>query len=346
MKLLKTFLLTAVATMAIGAGVAGAASDAVTLKVAHFLPPGSNPHQKLIVPWCDKVNKESGGKLKCQIYPAMQLGGTPSQLMDQVRDGVADIIWTVPTYQAGRFTKTEVFELPFMVKSAEKGSQAMWDYVHKNAMDEFKGVKLLFTHVHDGSQMHFGSKSVKTLEDLKGLKVRAPTRIGSKTLAALGAVPVQMPAPAVPESISKSVVDGASIPWEVTTSLKLQEICKTTTETAPHHPKHSNAIFAFAMNPAKYNSLPPDLKKIIDNNSGLEASKWAGKSFDGFTAAARKIAVDRHNTINVLTDAEYARWNKATEAVDDDWIKEVNAKGGNGKALLNDAKALLKKYND
>jgi len=205
---------------------------------------------------------------------------------------------------------------------------------------------LIFTHVHDGSQLHFGGKSLKTLEDIKGLKVRAPTRIGSKTLAALGAIPVQMPAPAVPESISKGVVDGASIPWEVTTSLKLQEICKTTTETAPHQAKHSNAIFAFAMNPAKYNSLPPELKKVIDANSGLATSKWVGKTFDGFTAPARKIAEERHNTFNVLSDAEYARWMKATESVDDGWVKEVNAKGGNGGALLNDAKALLKKYND
>lgn len=103
-----------------------------------------------------------------------------------------------------------------MVKGSEKGSQALWDYIQKNALDEFKGTKLFFTHLHDGAQLHFGSKSVKSLDDIKGLKVRAPTRIGSKALAALGAVPVQMPAPAVPESISKSVVDGAMIPWEVT----------------------------------------------------------------------------------------------------------------------------------
>jgi TRAP-type C4-dicarboxylate transport system substrate-binding protein len=194
--------------------------------------------------------------------------------------------------------------------------------------------------------MHFGKKSVKTLEELKGMKLRAPTRIGSKTLAALGAVPVQMPAPAVPESLSKGVVDGASIPWEVTTSLKLQEICKTHTEVAPHQAKHSNAIFVFAMNPAKYNSLPPELKKVIDQNSGRETSRLVGKAFDGFTVAARKIAQERHNTFNVLTDAEYKRWVAACAHVDDDWIKEVNAKGGNGKALLNDARSLLKHYND
>jgi TRAP-type C4-dicarboxylate transport system substrate-binding protein len=346
MKRFKVCMMLVVAAIVFGTGVAGAAPEVVTLKVAHFLPTSSNFHQKILLPWCDKIKRESGGKLVCQIYPSMQLGGTPAQLMDQVRDGVADIIWTLPTYQAGRFTKSEVFELPFMVKSSEGGSQALWDYIQKNALDEFKGVKLLFTHLHDGNQMHFGKKSVKTLEDLKGLKIRASTRLGTQTLAALGAVPVQMPAPAVPESISKGVVDGASIPWEVTTAFKLQEICKTHTETAPHQAKQSYAIFVFAMNPAKYNKLPADLKKVIDQNSGLAASKWAGMTFDTFTLPARKIAVERHNTINLLSDAEYKRWVKATERVDDAWIKEVGAKGGNGNALQNDAKALLKKYHD
>ena len=346
MKLLITCLMLIATVMVFGTGTAVAAPDVVTLKVAHFLPTNSNPHTYVIVPWCEKINKESNGRLKCQYYPTMQLGGTPPQLFDQARDGVADLVWTLPTYQAGRFTKSEVFELPYMVKSSEKGSQALWDFIQKNSLDEFKGVKLIFAHLHDGAQLHFGSKSVKTLEDFKGLKVRAPTRISAKALSALGAVPVQMPAPAVPESISKSVVDGASIPWEVTTSFKLQEICKTSTETAPHHPKMSNSIFAFVMNPAKYNSLPADLRKVIDNNSGLATSRWVGKAADSWTAPARKIALDRKNTINVLTDAEFKRWVKATDSVDDAWMKEVDEKGGNGRALYNDAKALLKKYND
>ena len=346
MKLLKSLILSTAAIMALSAGAAFAAPEVITLKVSHFLPATSTFNQKNLIPWCDKINKESGGRLKCQIYPSMQLGGTPAQLFDQVRDGVADVIWTIPTYQAGRFVKSEVFELPFMVKTAEKGSQAMWDYVQKNALDEFKGTKLIFTHVHDGSQMHFGSKSVKTLEDLKGLKIRAAGRIGTKTLAALGAVPVQMPAPAIPESVSKGVVDGASLPWEVTTSLKMQEICKTSTEVGPGHAKHANSIFVFAMNQARYNKLPPDLKKVIDNNSGREVSKWVGKIWDDGALVSRKIAQDRKNRINILSDAEYARWTKATEAVDDEWVKEVTAKGANGKTLLKEAKDLLKKYRD
>ena len=132
--------------------------------------------------------------------------------------------------------------------------------------------------------LHFATKQVKTLEDLKGLKVRAPTRIGTKVLTALGAVPVQMPAPQVPEALSKGVVDGVSLPWEVVPGLKIQEIAKTHTETPPGQPYMSNTIFVVAMNQAKYDSLPPDLKKVIDANSGIAASKWAGKIWDGTIA--------------------------------------------------------------
>lgn len=346
MKQFTTVLMCIVATIVLGTGTSFAAADVVTLKVAHFMATSSNFHQKILLPWCDKISKESGGKLKCQIYPSMQLGGSPPQLFDQAVDGVADIVETIPTYQAGRFTKSEVFELPFMVKSSENGSPALWDYIQKNALDEYKGIKLLFVHLHDGNQMHFGKKSVNSLDDLKGLKLRAPSRIAAKTLAALGAIPVQIPMPSVPEAVAKGVVDGTSIPWEISTSIKLQEICKTHTETGPTHAKHANSIFVFAMNAAKYNSLPAELKKVIDQNSGVETSKWAGKVLDGTTANARKIALDRHNTFNILSDAEYNRWVKATANVDDGWIKEVSAKGVNGRALLDEAKALLKKYKD
>jgi TRAP-type C4-dicarboxylate transport system substrate-binding protein len=315
----------------------------VVLKVEHFLGPNSTAQQQLLGPWCEKIGKESAGRIKCQIYPAMQLGGTPPQLFDQAKDGVVDVVWTIPTYQAGRFVKSEVFELPYLIKTAETGSPALWEYVQKNSLDEFKGTKLILTHVHDGAQLHFTDKTVKTLDDLKGLKVRAPTRIATKVLAALGAVPVQMPVPQVPEAMSKGVVDGASLPWEVVPALKIDEIAKTHTDSPPGQPTMSNTIFVVAMNQAKYDSLPPDLKKVIDANSGIEASRWAGKIWDGTIAPAQKSALAHKGVINVLTPAEYERWKKATEGVDKDWIGEANAKGANGAALLEDAKALIRK---
>jgi TRAP-type C4-dicarboxylate transport system substrate-binding protein len=334
---------TTVAAAALAAGT-GALAQEVVLKIHHVLPPQATIQVAYFNQWCEKIGKESGGRLKCQIYPAMQLGGTPPQLFDQARDGVADIIWTVPTYQAGRFLKSEVFELPFMAKSSEAGSPALWEYIQKNSLDEFKGTKLLAAHLHDGALLHFSNKQVRTLEELKGQKVRGPTRIGAKFLTALGATPVQMPLPQVPESISKGVIDGAMVPWEGVPPIKLQEIAKYHTDTASGQPRMSNTIFVIAMNQARYDSLPPDLKKVIDANSGLDWAKQIGKIFDGTTEPAKKLAAAAGGVFDTLSSAEYERWQKATEDVSKDWFKEVAEKGGNGPVLLDDAKALIKKY--
>jgi len=275
----------------------------------------------------------------------MQLGGTPPQLFDQARDGVADIVWTVPTYSAGRFSKSEVFELPFMVHNAKGGSQALWTYVQKNALDEYKGTHLIFMHVHDGALLHSTSKEVKTLDDLKGMKIRAATRINSRMLTALGATPVQMPLPQVPEALSKGVIDAAMVPWEGVPAIKLQEIAKYHLDAPQGGQRIANTIFAFTMNQAKYDSLPSDLKKVIDANSGLAASAEAGaKAFDAIVEPHRKLARDRGNTIAFMSDAEMQRWVKASDSVDDDWVKEVSAKGADGKKLLEEARALVKQY--
>jgi len=321
-------------------------AQTVVLKVAHFLPSTSNVQVNLIQPWCDKIAKESAGKLKCQIYPAMTLGGTPAQLFDQARDGVADIVWTLPTYSAGRFTKSEVFELPFFTRSAKGSSQAYWHYVQKHALDEYKGVKPLWLHTNDGSSFHLANpKGISKLEDLKGLKIRAATRLNSRMLAALGATPVQMPLPSVPESISKGVIDGAMVPWEGVPTVKLHEIAKSHLDVPAGQLKFANTLFALVMNLGKYNSLPPELKKVIDDNSGPAASaRVATVAGQLVVAGNHKLAGDRGNALLKLSDAEYPRWVKASENVDDDWVKEVSAKGANGKALLDDARALIQQY--
>lgn len=321
-----------------------AQAQTVTLKVHHFLPSNSTVQKQLIEPWCAKLSAESDGRLKCQIYPSMQLGGSPPQLFDQAKDGIADIVWTLPTYQAGRFLKSEVFELPFMTKNSAGSSEAFWEYVQRHALDEYRGLHLLAAHVHDGSHVHTIAKVIKTMEDLRGLKLRAPSRIGAKALAALGAVPIQMPIPQVPESLAKNVIDGLSTPWEVMPTLKLEEIATKHTETPPGRAKLSNAIFILAMNRPRYDSLSADLRAIIDRNSGAVLSRQAGQVWDSTIEPARQLAKARGNTFTSLSDEEYQRWISATEPVIAEWLKDVKAKGADGETLLKDARSLVTEY--
>lgn len=251
----------------------------VTLKVHHFLPASSYAQTLFIQPWCDRIAKESNNKMKCQIYPSMQLGGSPPQLFEQARDGVADVIWTLPGYTAGRFPSIEVFELPFMMQSPEATSKALWDYVDQYAKAEFKDVKPLAFHVHGDGVFHMTNKPIRTSADLKGLKLRAPTRTTNKFIALLGGTPVSMPVPQVGDALSKGVIDGAVVPYEVVPAVKIQELVKFHSETDPAEPAFYTATFVFAMNQAKYDSLSPELKKVIDNNSGQTLSGMAGKAF-------------------------------------------------------------------
>ena len=331
--------------VAVAASIAlPAAAQEVTLKVHHFWAPTAMGPSTILVPWCDKIAKESNNRMKCQIYPAMQLGGAPPQLIDQVKDGVADIVWTLPGYTAGRFPMMEVFELPFMSTSAEATSQAAWDYYTQFGNKEFPGIKALAIHVHDNGYIHTVNKQVKVMADFKGLKMRAPTRQTNKMLGALGATPVAMPLPALGDALSKGVVDGYLLPWEVIPSIKAHEFTKFESETDPKARALYTAVFIFAMNQAKYDSLPPDLKKVIDANSGASLSKAIGAQWDASAPPARKVAADRGNTFYVIPASELENWQKATANLPDDWVKDVAAKGQDGKVLLQAAKDLIKKY--
>ena len=315
----------------------------VTLKLHHFLPPVANGHAKMLAPWAKMVEQDSGGKIKIDIFPSMQLGGTPPQLYDQARDGVADIVWTLPGSTAGRFPSTEVFELPFV--GARRGivnARASQEFADANLAKETSDIKLLSYWSHDHGLIH-ATKEVKTMDDLKGLKLRAPTRLAGEALKALGATAIPMPIPQVPESLANRVIDGAVVPWEVVPAIKLHELVKYHTDI-PGSPTLYTASFFLAMNKAKYESLPADLKAAIDKNSGMKFAELAGNMWDDAGALILDMVKKRGNTINTISTDEKAKWMKATEPVIDAWIKQVKDKGLDGGKLLEQARALVAKY--
>ena len=330
------------ALAAVGAAGRAAAQQTVTLRLHQMLPPQATIPARAIVPWAQKVEAESGGRIKVQIFNAMQLGGAPPQLFDQARDGVVDLTWTVLGYTPGRFPKTEVFELPFMSGSAEQSSKAIQEYVEKFAADEFKDVKLICVHTHGPGLFHT-KQPVTGLETLRGMKVRGGSRIINNMLTKLGATPVGMPVPAVTDALSKGTIEGTTIPWEVAPSLKVHELVRNHTTFAGKEGLYTQT-FAFSMNKAAYDKLPADLKKVIDANSGQAAATLFGKAMDDGDKAGREIAVKAGNNIVALDVAETQRWRRTASTVESDWINEVKGKGIDGAKLASEARALIAKY--
>ena len=332
----------AAATLAMTLSTGGAMAQDVVLKFSTFMAPQSYVWLDMHEGWMKRVEEQSKGRIKFERYPAMQLGGTPAQLYDQAKDGVADIIWTLPGTTAGRFPRVEVFELPFMLTTGEATSRAYWEYVQTYAKDEFKDVHVIALHVHGPGLFHTANRQIKSIGDLRGLKVRGPTRQVTKLLASLGATPVGMPLPGIPDALSKGVIDGAVIPWEVVPSVKVNELAKYHSEFAPALPGLYTSTFVMAMNKAKYESLPPDLKKVIDDNSGLETSGWLGKVQHANDARGRKTVDD--SSVHRFGKADYEQFKKASSKIDEAWVKEMDGKGFKGQELLDGARALIEKH--
>jgi len=314
-----------------------ASAQEVTLKLHQFLPAQANVPKLVLDVWADKVEADSDGRIKVDRFPSMQLGGSPPELMDQAIDGVADIVWTVVGYTPGRFPTTEVFELPFMVEDARAASCAYWNMFEEHMADEeFKSVKILGTWVH-GPGMFHTADLVETPADLEGMKIRGGSRLVNKLLELTGATPVGMPVPAVPEGLSKGVIDGTTIPWEVTAALKVPELVENHTEF--EGAALYTLTFVLAMNKEKYDSLPDDLKAVVDNNSGLDFSIFAGGTQADADGPARELAVENGNNIVVVSDK--SAWQEVVQPIYEQWITEMQDKGIDGQARIDQAKELM-----
>jgi TRAP-type transport system periplasmic protein len=316
----------------------------VTLYFQHYWPNTALTVKELVQPWCATIEKESNQRMRCVQLPAMSGGGTPAQLVDRVKEGVDDLVLTVLGYTPGRFPRMEVFELPFMTSNAEQSSRAIWEYMNKNAKQEFTGMKVLGMWVHDEGQIHTKGKMIRTLEDFKGMKMRAPSRETTKLLGALGATPVGMPITGVTEAITKGTIDGTMVPWDAATSFRIHEAATLHTETPAGSPALYTIALMFAMNEKRYNALPADLRAIIDKHSGIELSARMGKMWDNSAEPARAKARAAGNQFYTLPAAEVARWQEAAKPVQAEWMIDMHKRGIDGRALFEDAQALLAKY--
>ena len=332
----------AAAAFALGLAPATLSAQEVTLRLHQFLPPPAPVPAHILKPWAAKVEERAGGALKIEHYDAMSLGGRPNDLIDQAIDGTADIIMTVVGYTPGRFPKTEVFELPFMMTNPVATAKAFWQLTEAELQnEEYKDVKILGAWVHGPGMIH-SKEPIASLEDMAGKKLRGPTRVITDMLNELGATPVGMPLPAIPESLSKGVIDATVIPWEVTTAVRVSELVGNHTEFGGPESLYTATII-LAMNKERYESLPENIRAAIDAESGEVLSAFAAQVMWDYDAPARQIAVDRGNNIVTLDEAEVARWKEKAQPVIDRWGADMETKGIDGRALIQQAKDLIVK---
>jgi len=340
---MKRLLLAAAALFGLGA-IASAQEPEFTLKLHHFLGPKAPAHTQMLEPWAKRVEADSGGRIRIEIYPSMSLGGAPPQLIRQVRDGVVDIVWTVNGYTPELFPRTEVFELPgIFVSDTVATNLAMREMFEKHLAEEYDGLHVIVLHVHAGQGIQTVDKLVRTPDDLKGLKIRIPTRTGAWVLEALGATPVGMPVPDLPQALATGVVDGALIPWEIIPALKIQDMTQYQIE-GPDHERFGTSTFQISMNQGTWESLPPDLQEVVSKNSGEAFAREVGEIWRDSEEGGIKIATDAGNELITLTEEEMAKFRAALEPVVQRWIDEVTAKGVDGKALVEEARAAIARH--
>lgn len=331
----------ALAALGLVLSATGAHAAEFEFKLHHFLSATSPSHRAMLEPWARSVEEKSGGKVKIEIFPSMTLGGRPPELINQVRDGVVDLIWTVNGYSPGLFPRTEAFELPGVHTDDPRATNlAMHELFESDLKEEYRGVEVMFLHVHQGQAIHMRETEVRAPGDLAGMKLRIPTRTGAWVIEALGAAPAAMPVPELPSALQKGVVDGALIPFEIIPPLKIQQQTRYQVEGIGGE-RFGNTVFQVSMNKARWDGLPADVQQAFRDASGPDWLAEVGEIWAKGEIGGIKVATDAGNTHIVLSEAETQAFRDVLAPVVDRWIEEIGSKGVDGAALVEKARAAV-----
>jgi len=319
----------------------------VTLRVHHFLGEDSLPHKGVIEPWARRVEADSQGRIKVDIYPRMQLGGKTHELVDQVLDGTVDIVWTAAAYTPNRFPYAEVFTLPLV----HGGDPAATNQAMMSAMDgflqrDFRGMKPLLVHVQTGHSLHLSRKSAKTLSDLDGLVMRpAGRRVGLWVLDALGASSTKKRHPKLSESLAENRLDGALMSFQLAQSLDAIKSVKSHTMLGNGR-YFGTSLYLFLMNPDSYQALPADLQAVIDQNSGMKLAKEVGLIWQKAEQDAIEAARKHGNTINVLDAEQQQLAEQSLAGIHQRWSDTVLRHGIDGRQLIEKARQAISRFTE
>lgn len=328
------FLFFAISFILVASG--SAQEKVITLRFSNQFAPTSG-NSIVLEEWCKEVEKRTNGKIVVKYYPGNTLN-PPQQAYDAVVGGVADLSNHILGYTAGKFPLTEVLDYPLGYTSGHQATKLMNEYYKKFKPKEFDEVKIMYFHGQGPGILHTRTKPVNKLEDLKGMKIRT---FGSnaRLMSLLGGVPVAMPMQEAYDSISKGVADGLMGCYEPLIGWKLAEVIKYTTET---YGVGYSATFLVSMNRAKWNSIPPEQQKIIEqiNQEWIEKH---GKLWDQWDKDGKEFSMKKGNKVITLSAQEQARWHTKAEPLFDEYVQKMKEKGLPGDEVLKWARDYLKK---
>jgi TRAP-type transport system periplasmic protein len=308
-----------------------ASAQTAELKVSHFLPP-NHTFQKAMVMWSDDLEKQSAGRLKLRIYPASQLGGGPNRLFDAARNGVVDIAISLHGATPGRYSTTELASLPFAAPSTGNKSAATSRRLSELAPEylakEHEGLRILWMAATPPLMFH-SKAPIRTIADFKGKRIRYAGVQFKNIIDSLGAVPLLVPPQETQDGLAKGIIDAATFPYEGAASFDIGTVAKNTLE-----PGVSAATFAVVMNPARYASLPDDLKALIDKTANPEAAARFGAMWDVAETEGKAAMLAKGTQVSVLADDQLEQMKTICRPQLDAAVAEVEKQGKPGRKFF------------
>ncbi|MGH8432221.1 MAG: TRAP transporter substrate-binding protein, partial [Solimonas sp.] len=300
------------------------------LRLSTFVPPVHVIYREILIPWANEVSKATNGEVKVTLYPSMQLGGKPPELFRQVVEGVVDLVFTLPGYTSPAFPRNQMVELPGLSSDGRAATNLLWNLLDPYLKPELQGVKVIALWAAEDAGLMTRAKPIRSLDDIKGMRMRSPSAAQAKQLEVMGATPIAMPITELYPSLERGVIDGAMVPFSVILDFRLGEVARSYTIPGPLFGRSS---FLIAMNEKKFDSLPQKAKDAIDRLSGRELSL---KATDVYVKRAHEGVESVRGKADVIqfSAAEQERIAKALRPIVDDWIKEADAKGIPARKML------------
>ncbi len=317
---------------ALALGMAGTAAAQIELKFSTFVPPAHGFVVEVLEPLGKEVEKLSGGKATVRVFAGPSPFGKVENQADQVKQGVVDLAFGLNGIPGGRYPRTSIMELPFVAESADSATRALWAMLPGALAEDWKEFRVAALHCHNPGLFHSRAKPLKTIEDVKGLRMRAPSPATVALLSFLGATPVGMPPGQVYENLEKGVIDGAVFPWDAIRGFRLEALLK-------HHldARLYTACFHLVMNPARFRDYPPEVQRALEATTGAALVERFGAWWNKWDQAGLDAVRPLGNTIVAVSREQRERWRAQLQPVIEGELAKLEKAGvSNARAIYDE----------